>query len=150
MFKEGVKWVLFVFAKINPMKNFLKEALYHSDGELWILPFENHYKVGVTEFGQEFFRDIKKIEFPEIGRFYSKEDPMAFIETDKVDTELFFPLSGKVEEINSKLLEIPSLINSSPFEQGWILKLTDVPSEEIKSLMNAEAYQEFLNTFFNK
>ncbi len=132
------------------MKNYLRTALYHPDGELWILPFENYFKVGVTEFGQEFFRDIKRVVLPEIGRFYSKENQMAFIETDKVDTELFFPLSGKVEELNTKLLETPSLINSSPFKDGWILKLTEVPSEELQALMKPAAYQEFLNTFFRK
>ena len=132
------------------MKNYLTTALYHPDGELWILPFENGFKVGVTEFGQEFFRDIKRVELPEIGKRYSKEDHMAFIETDKVDTELFFPLSGKVESINVKLLETPSLINSSPIGDGWILKLKEVPSEELKTLMKPEAYQEFLNTFFKK
>lgn len=138
------------FAKIIPMKSILNNALYHPDGELWILPLENYCKVGVTAFGQEFFRAIKSVEFPVVDEFYNQEDWMASIETDKVDTDLYFPISGKVVSINQKLIIQPYLINESPYEEGWILKLSEVKQQEIEGLMKADGYQKFLDTFFKK
>ena len=75
---------------------------------------------------------------------------MASIETDKVNTDLFFPISGKLIEVNPKLLTEPTLINDSAFKEGWLSKLEAVPKTEIESLMDAKEYQNFLGTFFNK
>ena len=75
---------------------------------------------------------------------------MASIETDKVNTDLFFPISGKLIEVNPKLLTEPTLINDSAFKEGQLLKLEAVPKTEIESLMDAKEYQNFLGTFFNK
>jgi len=131
------------------MKSYLENAFYH-EGELWVQPKSDYYLVGVTDFGQEFFRDIQKIELPKVDNFYKKEDLLAVIETDKVSTEIHFPISGKVIEINEEMNAKPNLINQFPFTKGWILKMSDVSEEDLKQLETVEAYQEFLATFFKK
>lgn len=132
------------------MKNYIEDALYHPDGELWLLQEKNHFKVGVTDFGQEFFRAVKKVTFPEIAVFYSLDEWMASIQTDKVDTDLFFPVSGKLLEINPILIDNPALINESALDKGWLLKLGEVPKADLNLLINAAEYQKLIASFFNK
>ncbi len=131
------------------MKSYLENAFYH-EGELWVQPEGDYFLVGVTDFGQEFFRDIQKIELPKVDTFYKKEDLLAVIETDKVSTEIHFPISGKVVEINSEVAAHPNLINQFPFTKGWIIKMKEVSVKDLKKLESAEEYQAFLDTFFKK
>ena len=131
------------------MKSYLENVLYH-EGELWVQPESDYFLVGVTDFGQEFFRDIQKIELPKVDNFYKKEEILAVIETDKVSTEIHFPVSGKVIELNMKVETQPNLINQFPFTKGWILKMQDVSLEELEQLESVEEYQKFLATFFKK
>lgn len=131
------------------MKSYLENAFYH-EGELWVQPKSDYFLVGVTDFGQEFFRDIQKIELPKVDNFYKKEDLLAVIETDKVSTEIHFPVSGKVIEINMKVETQPNLINQFPFTKGWILKMQEVSNEDLQQLDSLKGYKEFLATFFKK
>jgi len=131
------------------MKSYLENAFYH-EGELWVQPKSDYFLVGVTDFGQEFFRDIQKIELPKVDNFYKKEELLAVIETDKVSTEIHFPVSGKVIEINMKVETQPNLINQFPFTKGWILKMQEVSNEDLQQLDSLKGYKEFLATFFKK
>ncbi len=131
------------------MKSYLENAFYH-EGELWVQPENDYFLVGVTDFGQEFFRDIQKIELPKVDSFYEKEDLLAVIETDKVSTEIHFPISGKVISINNEVATQPNLINQFPFTKGWIIKMNEVSEEELNLLDSLKDYQAFLDTFFKK
>lgn len=131
------------------MKSYLENALYH-EGELWVQLEADYFLVGVTDFGQEFFRNIQKIELPTVDNFYKKEDLLAVIETDKVATEIHFPISGKVIAINKEVIAQPSLINQFPFTKGWIIKMKEVSKNDLKQLESAKGYQAFLDTFFKK
>ena len=131
------------------MKSYLENALYY-EGELWVQPEEDYFLVGVTDFGQEFFRNILKIELPKVDTCYKKEELLAVIETDKVSTEIYFPISGKVIAINPAVQQQPNLINEFPFTKGWIIKMVEVSKEDLSVLKPVEDYQAFLATFFKK
>ena len=98
--------------------------------------------IGITDFAQGELGDIVFVEFPNIGDVFSKDDVFGTVEAVKTVADLFIPVSGKVIEINENLESNPELINSNPYDQGWIIKIELSNSDEVSSLLNNEEYKE--------
>jgi len=98
-------------------------------------------KVGITTYRQRFFVDIQNVDYPVApGDGLLSQTIMAKIEGVKAVAEIEFGLEGIVEELNSELKVDPSLINSAPYEEGWLMKVRDVKGE----LMTPQEYLRFL------
>ena len=102
--------------------------------------------VGISNHAQEELGDITFVEPPEPGAKLAKGDECGVIESVKAASDLYAPLSGTVSEVNEALEEEPEVINSDPYGKGWIFKLTDVDESEMDGLMDAKAYEEFLES----
>jgi glycine cleavage system H protein len=98
--------------------------------------------IGVTDFAQGELGDIVFVELPKVGAKYKKHDVFGTIEAVKAVSELFAPVSGEVVEINARLDAEPALVNSNPYDDGWMIKLRMTDEGERAGLMDAKAYEK--------
>jgi len=97
--------------------------------------------VGITDFAVEQLSDIVFIDLPQAGQAVAKGDRIGEVESTKTVSDLMAPISGTVTEVNSQLTDHPEILNQSPFEKGWILKVRMNDPGEASSLLGAAAYQ---------
>lgn len=96
--------------------------------------------IGVTDFAQGELGDIVFIELPKVGATFKKHDVFGTIEAVKAVSELYAPVSGQVVEINPRLDAEPALVNSSPYGDGWMVKMRLTDASEKAGLLDASAY----------
>ena len=99
--------------------------------------------VGITDYAQSQLGDIVFVEMPELSTNLTASESFGAIEAVKTVADLFAPVSGKVIEINENLDSSPDLVNSDPYNEGWIVKLKIDNSDEINELMNYDEYHEY-------
>lgn len=100
--------------------------------------------VGITDFASGELGDIVFIEFPEVGRRVEAGQPMGTIEAVKTVADLFSPVTGVVEEINSALDDDPGLVNQSPYGEGWFVKITLDDRGQVDTLMGKGDYDRMV------
>ncbi|MCZ4695638.1 glycine cleavage system protein GcvH [Ancylomarina euxinus] len=100
--------------------------------------------IGVTDFAQGELGDIVFIEVETEGETLDKEEVFGTIEAVKTVSDMFMPLSGEVLEFNEKLEDAPDLVNSDPYGEGWIIKVSIAESSELEDLLTADQYKELL------
>ena len=100
--------------------------------------------IGITEHAQSELGDIIFIEFPNVDQKIEKNEPFGTIEAVKTVADLFAPVSGKVIEINETLEDNPEFVNSDPYVNGWIVKVSISDISEMEELMSADKYEELI------
>ena len=100
--------------------------------------------VGITEFAQSELGEIVFADLPQIGKKVAAGDSFCVVESTKAASDVYAPIGGEVTGINSKLESEPSLINSLPHTDGWLVKLGKINKEEVAKLMSAAEYRQFL------
>ena len=100
--------------------------------------------IGITEHAQSELGDIIFIEFPNIDQEIDKNEPLGTIEAVKTVADLFAPVSGKVIKINETLEDNPEFVNSDPYVNGWIVKVSISDISELEELMSADKYGELI------
>jgi len=118
---------------------FPKELKYTETHE-WVLLEDEVATVGITDYAQHQLGDIVYVEMPEIGMIFERESIAGEIESVKAVGEIIMPLSGEIMKTNSKIIDNPELVNSSPFEEGWIMKIKISHKDEIENLISVEEY----------
>jgi len=118
-----------------------KDLLYTEDHE-YLKPAGEAgvVQIGVTDFAQGELGDIVFIELPKVGAKLKKHDVFGTIEAVKAVSELYAPVSGEVLEVNKRLDAEPALVNSSPYGDGWMIKVRLANESEKKELLDAAAY----------
>ena len=117
------------------------ELLYSKDHEWVRVESEGVAIVGVTDYAAEQLGDVVYVDLPEVDDEISAGTEMGEIESTKSVSDLFSPLSGTVTEVNQAVVDSPELVNSSPFEEGWLVKVSyDALPDD---LMNAADYTAF-------
>jgi glycine cleavage system H protein len=110
----------------------------------WVMMRNGIATVGISDFAQNQLGDIVSIELPKVGSTFKQMQAMAIVDSVKASSDIFSPLTGVVFEINENLLEQPELINQSPYESGWMLKIKPSQQSEFDSLMTKEEYDRFV------
>lgn len=110
----------------------------------WIEKSDQIIIIGITEFAQDQLGDIVSIELPQVSSSFKQKDVMAIIDSVKASSDLYCPVDGEIIEVNEKLLEHPELINQSPFEEGWVVKIKPNNPEQIDSLLSKEQYDKLV------
>ena len=110
----------------------------------WILMKDNIGLVGITDFAQKQLGDIVSVELPSVGSEFKQNDAMAIIDSVKASSDIYCPIDGKVVAVNEELLQSPELVNKSPFESGWIVKLEPSDTSQLENLMAEEEYKKFV------
>jgi glycine cleavage system H protein len=100
--------------------------------------------VGITDFAAGELGDIVFIEFPDVGREVKAMEPMGTIEAVKTVADLYAPVSGTVKEINAALNDDPALVNQSPYERGWFVKMELSDKSELERLMEKKDYDKMV------
>ncbi len=124
------------------MSDIPKDLLYTEDHE-YIKPAgtPGEVYIGVTDFAQGELGDIVFVELPKVGAKLKKHDVFGTIEAVKAVSELYAPVSGEVLEINSRLDSEPALVNSSPYGDGWMIRMKLSDESEKSALLDAKAYE---------
>ena len=100
--------------------------------------------VGITSFAQDQLGDVVYVELPKVGASFSKHDVFGTVEAVKAVSELYSPVSGEVVAINDRLDKEPALVNSSPYGDGWMIKVRVKDAGEKDALLDAGAYSAHL------
>lgn len=119
--------------------------LYTKEHE-WLRIDDSVATVGISDHAQEQLGEIVFVDLPAVGKQINRSDDMAVVESVKAASDVFAPISGEVVEINDTLADNPAQVNDSPEEKGWFCKLKITNPGELDDLMNADAYQSFLET----
>ena len=122
---------------------FPQELKYTKDHE-WLRIEGNNAYVGITEFAQGELGDIVFIDIDSEGETLEKEEVFGSIEAVKTVSDLFMPINGKIIVFNKKLEDQPELINTDPYGEGWIIKITIPVPGDLNELLDASAYQELV------
>ena len=121
--------------------SFPKDIKFTDDHE-WIKIDDNIVTIGITDFAQSELGDIIYVEFPDVDTKFVNKDSIGTLEAVKTVADIFAPLSGCITEINENLENNPELINESPYENGWIIKMKINNKEDYEKLLNAEEYEK--------
>ena len=117
---------------------------YSKDHE-WILDRgDGTASVGITDYAQEMLTDIVFVELPPIGKKVAAGEPLAVVESVKSVSNVYSPVSGEVIGVNTALENTPELVNRDAFGEGWIARLKVADPEELKTLLNATAYDALI------
>lgn len=123
----------------------LTEGILCNKTHEYILEQDGKYIVGLTDYAIEQLGDIVFIELPDIGAEFAKGEVFATIESVKAASEIYMPISGKIVEVNEAAVDTPEILNESPFEKGWLVKIeSDTFSVDSIDLLEYEDYKEEL------
>ncbi|MEF3694541.1 MAG: glycine cleavage system protein GcvH [Candidatus Cloacimonadota bacterium] len=120
------------------------DDLLYTESHEWIRVDGDLATIGISDFAQHELGDIVFVELPEVGSKVSAGQPCGNIEAVKAVEDLFSPLSGKVEEKNTDLEDSPDLINKSPYEDGWLIKVRLSNMDELEDLLAAVDYKKLI------
>ena len=118
---------------------------YTKDHE-WARVEGDRVRVGITAYAVDQLGDVTLVDLPETGTKLKATAHFGDIESVKAVSELFAPLSGSVVEVNAQLADKPELINDSTYDKGWMLLLKPDDPKELEALMDAAAYQKFVES----
>ncbi len=119
--------------------NFPQHLRYTKEHE-WILVEGNTATVGITEYAQRELGDIVFVEVDTIGKALDSGAVFGTVEAVKTVSDLFLPVSGTITELNPALSGSPELVNSDPYGEGWMVKMTLSDLSQLDSLLSADAY----------
>jgi glycine cleavage system H protein len=102
--------------------------------------------VGITKFAVEQLGDVTQVDLPKEGETIKKDDVFGTVESVKAVSDLYAPLSGKIVKVNTPLGDSPEYLSDDPYDEGWMIQIELSNPDEQKQLMNAVAYQEFLQS----
>ncbi|WP_143309846.1 glycine cleavage system protein GcvH [Chitinophaga vietnamensis] len=120
--------------------NFPSNLRYTKDHE-WILLEGNVATIGITEFAQRELGDIVFVDIPTIGKTLNAEDVFGTVEAVKTVSDLFLPVAGTINEFNGDLESEPELVNTDPYGDGWMVKMTVKNPADVSKLLDATAYK---------
>lgn len=119
--------------------------LLYTKEHLWLKEKEGIITCGITDHAQELLDEINFIELPKPGTEVESNEVLAAIESLKSVFDVLSPVNGKVSEVNEQLKEKPSLMNSLPYTDGWIVKLILTDKNELRAFMTADTYTDFIS-----
>ncbi|MFO7766164.1 MAG: glycine cleavage system protein GcvH [Pelovirga sp.] len=125
------------------MMDFPDELKYTEEHE-WITIEADIATIGISDFAQNQLGDVVFVELPEVGDELEAGKPFGVVESVKAVSDIYSPLSGEVIEINEELPDAPETLNTSPYEDGWLIKMRLSNPEELDDLLDADTYQELI------
>ena len=118
------------------------DDLYYTESHEWVRVEGDTATVGITDFAQHELGDIVFVELPEVGMKVDAGEPCGSIEAVKAVEDMISPLSGKIVERNTDLEDSPDLMNKSPYEDGWLIKIRMSDKDELDNLLSAVEYKK--------
>lgn len=123
------------------------QQLYYTREHEWVRrEADGSVVIGITDHAQHQLGELVYVELPEAGRQVSGGDAVAVVESTKAASDVYAPLGGSVLVANGALTAEPELVNNDPYGKGWLVQLRPADPAEVERLMDAKAYQDFLDT----
>ena len=119
----------------------LDHLLYTKDHE-WANFKDNEVVIGITDYAQSQLGDVIFIEFPEVGVELTLGDAFGEVEAVKAVSELYAPITGTITAVNEELEDSPDIVNSDPYGNGWLIKVSPSNPEEKDELMDSLSYEQ--------
>ncbi|XP_010538375.1 PREDICTED: glycine cleavage system H protein 3, mitochondrial-like [Tarenaya hassleriana] len=119
------------------------EGLKYASSHEWVKHEGSVAIIGISDHAQDHLGEVVFVELPEENASVNKDKAFGAVESVKATSEIISPISGEVIEINTKLADSPGLINSSPYEDGWMIKVKPSSPSELESLMGPKEYTKF-------
>jgi glycine cleavage system H protein len=120
------------------------DSLHYTKDHEWVKIEGNTATVGITDFAQRELGDIVYVDIDSTGKTLEAEAIFGTVEAVKTVSDLFLPLAGTVDEVNPALANQPELVNTDPYGEGWMIKMTIKNTSDADNLLTAEAYQQLV------
>lgn len=120
------------------------KGLYYSEEHEWVKVNGSVATIGITDYAQDALGDIVFVELPNVDDEFTQMDEIGVLESVKTVSNIYIPVSGRIVEVNESVIEDPALVNSSPFDEGWLVKVEMYEKAELDDLNSAEDYEESL------
>lgn len=119
------------------------EGLHYTDEHEWIKQVgDSTVRIGITDYAQDQLGDVVFVELPETGKEVTKDDLVVEIESTKSVGEVYAPFGGTVTAVNEAVAETPELVNTSPYEDGWLVEIEVSGDIVTDDLLDAAAYKD--------
>ncbi|CAN4099762.1 unnamed protein product [Withania somnifera] len=119
------------------------DGLKYASSHEWVKHEGSVATVGITDHAQDHLGEVVFVDLPETGGSVSQGNSFGAVESVKATSDINSPISGEIVEVNTKLTETPGLVNSSPYEDGWMIKVKPSSTSELESLMGSKEYTKF-------
>ncbi len=120
------------------------QDLRYSKEHEWVRLEGDTATIGITHFAQEQLGDVVFVELPEKGATIRQFSSLGVVESVKAASDIYSPISGEVLERNMKVIEKPELVNTKPYDEGWMLKVKLADKSELQKLLSAEDYRSHI------
>lgn len=107
----------------------------------WLKEEQEEVVIGITDHAQQLLGDMVFVELPELGDSVHAGDELGVVESVKAASDFYAPVSGTVSAINEAVVADPALVNSAPYDQGWLVKIKPTQPNELANLLSAAQYQ---------
>jgi glycine cleavage system H protein len=126
---------------VNALEYELRDDLKYTSTHEWVKIEETLTTIGISDYAQHQLGDIVFVELPDTGLVLEKGSNAAEIESVKAVGDLIMPLSGEIVEVNQNLIDSPEIINTSPYGEGWIIKVKISHTDELNDLLSYNDYK---------
>ena len=123
----------------------IPDHLRYTPDHEWVKIEGDLATVGITDHAQEELSDVVFVELPPVGQAVGSGDEVGTVESVKAASPIYSPLGGEIVEINTELEGDPSVINSSPYEEGWIFKVRLQDSGDLDDLLDVSGYEDLIS-----
>ena len=120
------------------------EDLKYTEEHEWVQVEDEIVTVGITDFAQDALGDVVFVELPDEGSSIDAGKSFGVVESVKAVSDIYSPVSGEVVEVNAELPDTPELVNTSPYEDGWMVKIKLNDTAELDDLLDADGYKAFV------
>lgn len=122
----------------------IKSDLRYTKSHEWVKVDGDTVTMGVSDFAQSELGDITYLELPEPGESVTQSEPMGVIESVKAASDVYSPVTGEIVEANENVVDAPESVNSSPYEDAWLVKIKMSDPSQLDALMDSDAYEKFV------
>jgi len=122
----------------------LPEDVRYTDDHEWAKKNGDVVRMGISDYAQDQLGDIVFVELPEVGSSFDKGEEFGTVESVKAVSELYMPIGGEVTAINEALADEPELVNSDPYNGGWMIEIKASDPAELEAMKSKADYLEML------
>jgi glycine cleavage system H protein len=122
----------------------LPEDVRYTDDHEWAKKNGDVVRMGISDYAQDQLGDIVFVELPDVGSSFDKGEEFGTVESVKAVSELYMPIGGEVTAINEALADAPELVNSDPYDGGWMMEIKPSDPAELEALKSKADYLEML------
>ncbi len=122
----------------------LPSGLRYSKEHEWVKVEGEVVLIGITDFAQAELGDVVYVELPEVGAEIEAHNTFGVVESVKAVSDLYAPVSGVITEVNNALEDEPELVNSGPYEEGWMIRVELKDESELNDLLDADSYRSVI------